>query len=162
MSQPWFKFFPSDWCGDRALRACSLGARGLWMEMLAIMSEASPRGSLMINGRPIEIQQLAACAGASNKEVARYLQELEVAGVFSRDPDGTVYSRRMRRDEARAERDKLNGKRGGNPSLKGADKPSDKQGVNPLDANSNPRPAHSEVNPGVNPQDKAQKPEARG
>ena len=90
----------------------------MWMEMLVIMSDASPRGSLTINGRPTEIQQLAACAGASNKEVAKYLQELEVAGVFSRDPDGTVYSRRMRRDEAKAERDKLNGKRGGNPSLR--------------------------------------------
>lgn len=131
MSSPWLKFYPTDWRADPALRMCSLAARGLWMEMLCIMHEAEPYGSLRVNGRPVTEKQLSALAGG---EVGDLLCELEDAGVFSRDDDGTVYSRRMQRDAEKAARDKANGKGGGNPSLKR----------------------------GVNPPDKAQKPEARG
>jgi hypothetical protein len=46
--------------------------------------------------------------------------------VFSRDADGTIYSRRMRRDAERAEEDKKNGKKGGNPKLKDGVNPPDK------------------------------------
>ena len=46
---PWMKFYPADWRADPALRMCSLAARGLWMEMLSIMHEADPRGSLRTN-----------------------------------------------------------------------------------------------------------------
>jgi hypothetical protein len=53
--------------------------------------------------------------------------------VFSTEDDGKIYSRRLRKDDVKAAKDKANGGRGGNPSLK----------------------------PGVNPEDKAQKPEAR-
>lgn len=140
MTSPWLKFYPTDWRADQALRICSLGARGLWMEMLCLMHEAQPRGSLLINGQPINERQLASLAGRSLKEVGGFMSELEMAGVFSRDPDGVVYSRRMRRDEAKAEKDKANGKSGGNPKLL-----SDNRGVNPR----------------LNGEDKAQKPEAR-
>jgi hypothetical protein len=131
LSAPWLKFYPSDWRADPALRMCSIAARGLWMEMLCIMHEATPRGSLRINGRPVTDKQMAALAGVA--DVTRLLSEMEEAGVFSRSEDGTIYSRRMMRDEEKAAQDKANGKQGGNPTLKG----------------------------GVNPQDKAQKPEAR-
>ena len=139
------KFFPTDWCGDRALRGCSLGARGLWMEMLAIMNEAAPRGSLLVNGRQVDLTKLPAIVGAEKKEVDRLFRELDDAGVFSRDGDGTIFSRRMRRDDAKAMKDRENGKGGGNPKLK----PNTLHPVMPL------------VNTGVNPPDKAQKPEAR-
>jgi len=52
MKQPWLKFFPSDWRADPALRMCSLAARGLWIEMLCLMHEARPHGSLLVNGKP--------------------------------------------------------------------------------------------------------------
>ena len=137
MSAPWMKFYPSDWRADPALRMCSIGARGLWMEMLCIMHEADPYGSLRINGKPVSDRQMAGLAGASPAEVDPWLVELEEAGVFSRDDDGAIVSRRMMRDKAKAEADKDNGRRGGNPKLtKG-------------------------VNPGVGDGDKAQKPEAR-
>lgn len=131
MSAPWLKFFPTDWRADPALRMCSVGARGLWMEMLCVMHEAEPRGSLRINGKAVTDRQLASLAGCP--DIADMMTELEEAGVFSRDEGGTIYSRRMVRDAAKADEDKANGKRGGNPTLKG----------------------------GVNPPDKAQKPEAR-
>jgi hypothetical protein len=131
VSAPWLKFYPSDWRADPALRMCSIAARGLWMEMLCIMHEATPRGSLRINGRPVSDRQMATLAGVT--DVAPLFGELEDAGVFSREEDGTIYSRRMMRDEEKAAQDKANGKQGGNPTLK----------------------------PGVNPPDKAQIPETR-
>jgi hypothetical protein len=52
------------------------------------------------------------------KEVKKLLSELESAGVFSRDEQGIIYSRKMVRDVARAVRNKANGQYGGNPQLK--------------------------------------------
>jgi hypothetical protein len=131
---PWMKFYPSDWRADPALRSCTIAARGLWVEMLCIMHEATPYGSLLINGARIDKKRLAALAGILEKECTLLLLELEGFGVFSRDDDGTIYSRRMRRDYEKALEDKRNGGKGGNPKLKG--------GVNPQD----------------NGEDKAQKP----
>ena len=136
MSAPWMKFYPSDWRADPALRMCSVAARGLWMEMLCVMHEAQPYGSLRVNGKPISVAQLASLAGSSRDEVEGLLGELEAAGVFSHE-DGAIVSRRMQRDKAKADEDRDNGKRGGNPGLRG--------GVNPPDKG----------------QDKAQIPEAR-
>ncbi len=140
MSAPWMKFFPSDWRADPALRMCSIGARGLWMEMLCVMHEATPRGALVINGKALAPRQIAALAGCALDEAEAMIAELEDAGVFSRECDGTIISRRMQRDAEKEARDKANGKTGGNPNLK-----REKAGVNPPS----------------NPEDKAQKPEAR-
>jgi hypothetical protein len=52
------------------------------------------------------------------RETAVLLAERAVAAVLSKDGDGTIFSRRMRRDEERAERDKANGREGDNPNLK--------------------------------------------
>lgn len=107
------------------------------MEMLALMHQAEPRGYLMVNGRAVTPKQLSSLAGCSSKEVDAGLLELDDAGVFSKAEDNRIYSRRMIRDMEKAERDRNNGKGGGNPKLtKG-------------------------VNPQVNGQDKAQKLEAR-
>lgn len=157
MSQPWMKFFGKDWCGDRALRSCSLGARGLWLEILLVMGEAEPRGSLLVNGRQVDIKKLSGMVGADKKEVEQLFSELDEAGVFSRDADGTVFSRKMRRDEIKAQQDKANGKGGGNPTLIGGNKPPDKP--------PNDHPDKPNLGAGVNPPDKAQKPdnpEAKG
>jgi hypothetical protein len=134
--RPWMKFYPSDHRADPALRLCSAAARGLWMEMLCLMHEADPYGSLLVGGRQISNEQLAIQAGIH--PVADLLDELESAGVFSRDPNGTIFSRRMRRDEQRFEKDRANGKKGGNPVIMGRG-----------------------VNPPVNGGDKAQIPESR-
>lgn len=133
---PWMKFYPSDWRADPALRSCTIAARGLWIEMLALMHEAEPYGSLLINGARIDKKRLAALAGIRDSECTVLLLELEGFGVFSRDEDGTIYSRRMRRDAQKAAIDRTNGKLGGNPKVKGGG------------------------NPQVKPEVKAQKPEA--
>lgn len=137
MSGPWLKFYPTDWRADPALRMCSMAARGLWLEMLCVMHEAEPYGSLRVNGKPVTDRQLAGLIGIPSDQTLELLAELQDAGVFSRDEDGAVISRRMQRDKAKAETDKANGKRGGNPNLT--------EGVNPP----------------VNGEDKAQKPDTR-
>lgn len=137
MSGPWMKFYPSDWRADPKLRMCSIGARGLWVEMLCVMHEAEPYGYLLSNGNVVTSRQMAALAGISAGECMKFMLELASAGVYSIDDSKRIFSRRMVRDKEKAERDRLNGKGGGNPKLKGA------------------------VNEGVNPQVKAQKPEAR-
>jgi len=97
-ARPWFKFFPTDWRADAALRMCSLGARGLWLEMVCLMDEAEPRGYLTVKGKPVTPKQLAILAGCTVPEVTSLLSELEEAEVFSRGPDGTILSRRMVRE----------------------------------------------------------------
>ncbi len=96
------KFYPRDWRGDQALRVVSLAARGLWMEMLCIMHEASPYGHLMVGAKPLEVDVLARMSGAGTQEVQAMLVELQDAGVFSRTRNGVITSRRMIADHKRS------------------------------------------------------------
>src|SRR5579875_3505995 len=98
---PWMKFYPSDWRSDPRLRMCGLAARGLWMEMIALMHEATPYGHLLVSGKPPTDIQLAMLAGTSPDQIPALLGELEAAGVFSRTGKGVIYSRRMTRDDKR-------------------------------------------------------------
>lgn len=100
----WSKFWWQDWQGDKCLRRCSIGARGLWMEMLCIAHECEPYGHLRLNGQPLNAADLAdMIATVSLKDVVRLLAELEGKGVFSRADDGTIYCRRMVRDGERSD-----------------------------------------------------------
>ena len=114
---PWMKFYPSDWRADPRLRMCSLAARGLWMEMLALMHEAEQYGHLLVSGLAPTDAQLAVLAGAPSDQIPGLLGELESAGVFSRTRKGVIYSRRMTRDAKKAATARENGKNGGNPTL---------------------------------------------
>ncbi|QMU30498.1 hypothetical protein [Adhaeribacter radiodurans] len=97
--RPSFQFYPSDWLRDTALRTCSITARGLWMDMLCFMHEGSPYGYLRVNQKIIQPGQLAVMVGLPLKDTIKCLQELEVAGVYSKDESGAIYSRRMIKDE---------------------------------------------------------------
>ena len=116
-AEPWMKFYPQDWRADEKLRMCSLAARGLWIEMLAIMHRSERYGNLLIGGLVPTDAQLAVQAGASPDEVSALPLELSNAGVFSRTSSGAIYSRRMTRDRKKAETARKNGKKGGNPNL---------------------------------------------
>lgn len=142
-SQPWMKFFPSDWRSDPRLRMCSLAARGLWMEMLMLMHEAEPYGHLLVAGIAPSEDQLAVLAGTSPAEIPALLAELESADVFSRNTKGVIYSRRMTRDEKKARLAQKNGLKGGNPTL--------------CKTRPNPPPDKGHVNG----EDKTQSPESR-
>ncbi len=137
--QPWMRFYTADWRGDAGLRAVGYAARGLWMDMLSLMHEATPYGHLVLNGQALDATRLAARLGGTAKEVEQLLQRLDAEAVFSRTPDGAIFSRRMVHDADKAERDRVNGKGGGNPALA-------KQGKVKT-------PDNTEGNGGVNPQD---------
>lgn len=134
------------------LRTCSLAARGLWIEMLCVMSEAEPRGYLLRRGRPVGMKELSVFAGTTVEIVERLVKELDQAGVFSRTPEGTIFSRRMVRDEENAARSRANGAKGGNPALKAS--VDEKQRLTEIQVN--PKDLFE-----VAGDDKTQKPEAR-
>lgn len=98
-ARPSFQFYPADWLRDPGLRSCSLAARGLWMDMLCFMHEAEPYGHLRLNSQDLTLPVLARMVGAARREVRMALAELEHAGVFSKNDQGTIFSRRMIRDE---------------------------------------------------------------
>lgn len=99
MKRPAFQFYPGDWRRDAALQSCSIGARGLWVEMMCLMHEGCPYGHLKVGEKDILAPILARMVGISLPEVEGYLGDLEEAGVFSRTSTGTIYSRRMVQDE---------------------------------------------------------------
>lgn len=126
--RPSFQFYPGDWMKDPALRACSLAARGLWMDCLCLMFESPRRGYLEhATGQPVTAEQVARMVGATVKEAATLLAELEQVGVSSKTEAGVIYSRRLVRDEeirvARAlggERGAEHGAKGGRPTKRGS------------------------------------------
>jgi hypothetical protein len=120
MKLPSFHFYAGDWMKDPALRSVSLEARGVWMDMLCLMFESDRRGYLQhATGKPVNEEQLARMTGCSTRQVSRLLQELESSGVFSRTEEGTIFSRRMVKDEQTRQAKSAAGKPGGNPRLVG-------------------------------------------
>lgn len=126
---PWFRFYPTDWRGDAALRSVSFAARGLWMDMISLMHEAEPYGHLLVNSKSPDAIRLARMLGGNPKEVSGLLRELEEEGVFSRTDEGTIYSRRMVRDCKRnaetSAAGRENGLLGGNPDIRRGTVPKD-------------------------------------
>ncbi len=116
--RPAMQFYVGDWMKDPDLRACSLAARGLWMDMLCLMFESPRRGYLLVKDRPASLAQLARMTGCASDEAASLLKELEDAGVFSSTTDKAIYCRRMVRDAEVAAKNRANGSRGGNPALR--------------------------------------------
>jgi hypothetical protein len=149
MKRPAFQFYPADWRKDAALQSCSLCSRGLWAEMMCIMHECDPYGTLSVNGKPMGAPQLSRLVGESEKGVKKLLQELEDAGVFSRDSEGRIYSRRMVKDEyvrnIRAEGGKAgseHGAKGAEHGKKGGRPPKNKGGFEtPLAGDEEPPPS---------------------
>jgi hypothetical protein len=139
----WSKFFWSDWANDPKLRLCSLAAQGLWMRCLCIAALSDPTGYISVNGRPLGVTDIARMAGVTETEAAALISDLDRNGVFSRDRNGRIYSRRMVRDAKLQEIARKNGKKGGNPKLR-------KRSEIPVPDN-----------PPINGQDKTHKPEAR-
>jgi hypothetical protein len=140
----WMKWYSTDWRADPSLRMCTYAARGLWADLLSLMMESECFGFLLVKGRAPSAQQLAGLLGGSEREVAKLLAELHDARVFNRIGDedipddvralidvtlpvGVILSRRMLRDKAKEEKDRANGKGGGNPRLRIVGK----GGVNP-------------------------------
>lgn len=142
MADPFLRFYTSDWRSDPRLKMCSPGARGMWIEMICLMHEATPYGHLLIHGQTPNEAQLASLTGIPPAELPDLVAELERMGVFSRTKEGVIYSRKLVRMASKSAVARKNGKRGGNPTLGKRDENS------------------YLVNPQLNGDDKPQKPEA--
>jgi len=92
-------FFVGDWLRESGLRMCGLAARGLWIELLCHMHKMEHRGELRLNGKALGKQEIAALVGSSESTVEAALKQLLDYGVAEKDDDGTIYSRRMVREE---------------------------------------------------------------
>lgn len=121
MKRPAFQFYPSDWRKDMALQSCSVAARGLWVDMMCIAHECEPYGHLTVNGKPMTAAQIGRHTGLTERECSKLIAELEAAGVPSRTDEGTLYSRRMVRDEDIRNRRAEGGKAGSEHGAKGAE-----------------------------------------
>ena len=145
MKRPSFQFYPGDWLNDAALRMVSVGARGLWIDMLCIMHQGSEYGYLKVNNKVILNSNLSRMVGSTLSEVEGWLSELNDAGVYSIDESGCIHSRRMIRDEeirkARAE----GGFKGGNPNLKSKNKVNLKPNLNPTPSSSSSSSSSSSI-----------------
>lgn len=117
MKPPSFQFYPGDHLRDPAIRGLSLAARGLWIDMLCLMHQSDRRGYLEFKGGgPIQPDRLAIMVGGEVNQVVNLLDEMRLTGVFSED-NGTIYSRRMVKDEKLSQIRRESGKQGGNPHL---------------------------------------------
>jgi hypothetical protein len=115
--RPAMQLYIGDWKKDPNVRACSIAARGLWFEMICAMFECEPRGYMLVGSKQATVPQIAKMSGCDVAETESLLKELEDARVFSRTDDGTIYSRRMVRDEQLRSKRQECGKMGGNPNL---------------------------------------------
>jgi hypothetical protein len=96
-------WFWDDWFSSFDVRACSLAARGLWVDMLGIMARAEIKGTLAINGKQLDDKTLATISGITITGIKPLLIELEDNGVFSKLSDGTIINRRMFNESERKE-----------------------------------------------------------
>ncbi|MGD0052591.1 MAG: hypothetical protein ABSD03_12380 [Vulcanimicrobiaceae bacterium] len=115
MAQPYLALYTRDWRSDPRLRASSLAARGLWADLLSLMHEATPYGYLVVADRRCGLRDAAFIAAqvvAPKAAVVRALKELVAKNVCSVDDDGTIFSRRMVRDEKKRSTYAANGRAG--------------------------------------------------
>jgi hypothetical protein len=150
--RPAFQFYPSDWLRDTALRSCSMGARGLWIDMICYMHEGNPYGHLKVGDKVILPTNLARMVGEALEVVEGWLAELKQAGVYDLTSDGVIVSRRMIRDENLRNIRASGGKLGGNPTLmdKGKVNLKDNHKVENKD-NQNPTPSSSSSSSNIKP-----------
>jgi hypothetical protein len=159
---------------------CSFAARGLWADLLSLMHESNQCGFLIVEGIVPTPKQLVGLLGGSEKEIRELLDELGKAKVYSVTggdmpddvkalipagmPDGVILSRRMVRDEAKAAKDRANGKGGGNPKLSGGDNGAGGEGGQKEGQGDNPPDEKTTqgVGQGVNPPANPQRLEVRG
>lgn len=151
MKRPAFQFYPGDWRKDVELRACSLAARGLWIDLMCVAHECEPYGHLVLNNKPMTMQQMAGQIGVPAVQIKKLLDELLESGVARQSPEGVIYSKRMVEDErvrnARAEGGKAgaeHGSKGASHGAKGGRPPKPKGGFEtPLEGGKEPPPSSS-------------------
>lgn len=116
---PSFAYYPADF--DRDVQMLSLEAQGLWQRMLNCMHYSPKRGYLMLpTGIPMTTVDLANWVGKKHRFVEKILAEMARIGLYSRDENGCIFSRRMAKDSYISERRKEAAAIGLNGSVRSA------------------------------------------
>lgn len=102
-SHRYIVFWPQDWVNEVTLHACSLAARGLWMDLICLAHSGDPYGHLASNGRPMTPEWIAKSLRMNPRTIRKLIRELEENGVFSRTNEGIIYCRRMVRDAEKSQ-----------------------------------------------------------
>lgn len=135
---PAFQFYPGDLMKDPGYKRCTQAERGVLLGFLCTAHECEFRGALFDNGMAWCRDELAIALGGDKTENLVFIDGLIAKGplkvwskVSSKEdlgttrpdlcpdfPDGTLYSRRMLRDEIKRQACSEAGKKGGgNPDL---------------------------------------------
>lgn len=114
--KPWFKFYAETWSGDPVLRLCSLEAKGLLTDLMALSHVGTPYGYLISGGLPLDRKDIMKLFGT---EAGVAFDELVNKQRIALDETRNAYFiRRMVKDSLREEAFREAGKKGGNPKLK--------------------------------------------
>jgi hypothetical protein len=113
VSLPHIAFYVGDWRKDVGIQSLSYYHRGIWFELLMLMHCSEQRGRLVLAGKPMPNASLSRLLGLSERETSDAVEVLLASAVASRELDGTIYCRRMVREEERRERLRRNGSKGG-------------------------------------------------
>lgn len=115
---PSFQFYANDWMGNLALQSCSIGARGLFIQLLCLMHNSSEPGKLFLpNGFSPSATKTAQLCNVDARQYRRHLPELLQNGILKLDDNGIIYCKRMIRDNELRNKRKEAGSKGGNPNL---------------------------------------------
>jgi hypothetical protein len=102
--RPYMKLYVRD--SQAELRQCSLGARGLWLDLRCLMHDGRPYGHLTDKaGRALADRDVAIAISRPIGEVRRFLKELDEQRLVERTRDEMIFSSAMvRREELRSKR----------------------------------------------------------
>ena len=118
-ARPWLKFWPQDWICDPQLRSCTIGARGLLIDLMAIAHGCDPYGYLMANGQPLQPETITKLIGMRPQTYRKHIANLSERSRVAIADNGALYIPRMVKDAEYASKQAAFGKKGGNPTLKG-------------------------------------------
>lgn len=111
-------FYVGDWLKCPEVRALPPDYRGLWFDLICFMWESTERGVMVKpNGKPYSDSDIVRIVGLDNQNSGIWLTHLLDNEVCSRRSDGSVYSKRMVKDEQIREIRRKVGAKGGNPHL---------------------------------------------
>ena len=113
-----FAFYPADWMSDSRLRLCSVGARGLWIDILCLMYLSSERGYLVIEDTILDEQMIQKALAYDAKEFDDYFTELKRYNIIKKDEKNRYFCKTMVNAQQLSEKRTMSGKLGGNPNLK--------------------------------------------
>ena len=127
--RPAFLFYTQDWLCEPTLKVVSMGAKGLWIDVLCLMSRSPIKGYLLTPaGEPADIEWIGKQIGRPSAEIKPLWEELLRAGTPRIDSKNRVFSKRMIADKTLTEKRSEAGRLGGRP--KSNDKANGKQNGN--------------------------------